>query len=102
MHDCLSKYNIFRASENYINTDAMLFPGPLLQAGQHTFPFSFILPHNLPSSFEGQFGHVRYYVKVGTVSTVPNQNASFLFSRKCEIVIILRKVQCAKNCPEKV
>ncbi len=56
---------IFSASEKYINMDAMLCPGPLLQAGQHTFPFSFILTHNLPSSFEGQFGHVRYCVKVG-------------------------------------
>ena len=26
-----------------------------LPAGQNTFPFSFLLPANLPSSFEGKF-----------------------------------------------
>jgi hypothetical protein len=34
-----------------------------LPMGRHTFPFSFVLPPNLPSSFEGQHGYVRYSVK---------------------------------------
>ncbi|KAJ8303884.1 hypothetical protein KUTeg_017467, partial [Tegillarca granosa] len=34
-----------------------------LPAGRHTFPFSFLLPPNLPSSFEGAHGYVRYTVK---------------------------------------
>ena len=34
-----------------------------LPQGRHTFPFSFMLPPNLPSSFEGGVGHVRYDVK---------------------------------------
>lgn len=35
-----------------------------LPAGQHVYPFTCVLPPTLPSSFEGEFGHVRYTVKV--------------------------------------
>lgn len=38
----------------------------VLPPGQHTFPFSFVLPPSLPSSFEGGIGYVRYLVK-GTI-----------------------------------
>jgi len=32
----------------------------VLQAGRHEFLFNFLLPTNVPSSFEGKVGHVRY------------------------------------------
>jgi hypothetical protein len=35
----------------------------VLRAGEHSFPFSMMLANNLPSSFEGQYGYVRYTVK---------------------------------------
>lgn len=35
-----------------------------LMAGNHEFNFSFTLPPNIPSSFEGPFGYVRYVAKV--------------------------------------
>ncbi|XP_059612350.1 arrestin domain-containing protein 17-like isoform X1 [Phlebotomus argentipes] len=35
-----------------------------LEAGTHTYPFTCALPPTLPSSFEGEWGHVRYTVKV--------------------------------------
>ena len=34
-----------------------------LPTGRHTFPFQYQLPPNLPSSFEGGVGYVRYQVK---------------------------------------
>ncbi|KYN43112.1 Arrestin domain-containing protein 3 [Trachymyrmex septentrionalis] len=34
-----------------------------IQSGEHKFPFTCTLPINLPSSFESDFGHVRYTVK---------------------------------------
>lgn len=34
-----------------------------MQAGEHKFPFTCALPPNLPSSFESDYGHVRYIVK---------------------------------------
>ncbi|CAI2349201.1 unnamed protein product [Caenorhabditis sp. 36 PRJEB53466] len=35
----------------------------LLPAGIHQVPFSYTLPKSLPSSFEGEFGHIRYTCK---------------------------------------
>lgn len=57
----------FRAEEVYL--DAVLscrsylqgHPGGLLPAGVHQIPFSFRLPPSLPSSYEGQYGHIRYF-----------------------------------------
>uniref|UniRef100_A0A914EDF0 Arrestin C-terminal-like domain-containing protein n=1 Tax=Acrobeloides nanus TaxID=290746 RepID=A0A914EDF0_9BILA len=36
----------------------------ILLKGTHRYDFSFNLPLNCPPSFEGTFGHIRYYVKV--------------------------------------
>lgn len=38
----------------------------ILPPGRYTYPFQFQLPLDLPSSFEGEHGHVRYWVK-GTI-----------------------------------
>lgn len=35
-----------------------------LEEGEHVYPFSVSLPFQLPSTFHGQFGHVRYVAKV--------------------------------------
>ena len=37
--------------------------GDKLGAGKHSFPFQFMLPAVLPSSFEHQYGQVRYSLK---------------------------------------
>lgn len=34
-----------------------------LSIGQHEYPFTFVLPTQIPSSFEGTFGHVRYIIR---------------------------------------
>ncbi|KAI4454691.1 arrestin domain containing protein [Holotrichia oblita] len=36
----------------------------ILGSGKHVYPFKFILPTNIPSSYEGQYGYVRYTIKV--------------------------------------
>ncbi|XP_061172553.1 arrestin domain-containing protein 3-like [Saccostrea echinata] len=63
----------YSATEYYFNNVMSVFGKGLsggdeysLPPGQHTFPFSFVLPPNLPSSFEGSTGHVRYIIK-GTI-----------------------------------
>ncbi|XP_052099690.1 arrestin domain-containing protein 3-like [Mytilus californianus] len=35
----------------------------VLPAGKYSYPFRFQLPSSLPSSYEGEYGYVRYYVK---------------------------------------
>jgi len=36
----------------------------VLVAGNHGFQFDYTLPRDLPSSFEGRWGHIKYTVKV--------------------------------------
>ena len=39
-------------------------PNPVLSTGEHSFPFEFRLPEeNLPTTFEGKHGHVKYWLK---------------------------------------
>ncbi|XP_041372265.1 arrestin domain-containing protein 3-like [Gigantopelta aegis] len=59
------------ATEEYLDISlALLARGSkseekkILPPGQYTYPFQIELPYNLPSSFEGQFGFVRYWVVV--------------------------------------
>lgn len=57
----------FTAAENYFckkyNTEYTWTFGEtnerMLPKGKYVTPFSFKLPHNLPSSFESQYGHTR-------------------------------------------
>lgn len=35
-----------------------------LRQGLHEYTFQCMLPHQLPSSFEGEYGHVRYTASV--------------------------------------
>ena len=49
-----------------------------LSVGDHEFPFSFDLPANIPSSFEGKHGHVRY--KVTAVIDDPNKRTEHFFT----------------------
>ena len=34
-----------------------------MPSGTHTYPFNYVLPPNLPSSFESDFGRIRYTAK---------------------------------------
>lgn len=58
--------------EQYLNIAATVYgkapgqvgPNPTLSAGEHSFPFEFRLPEeNLPTTFEGKHGHVKYWLK---------------------------------------
>ncbi|KAM3938493.1 arrestin domain-containing protein 2 isoform 2-T2 [Leptodactylus fuscus] len=60
-------YSDFTAHETYLRKRQHLIRdnGTLnvLPAGRHEFPFTFQLPENLVTSFEGKHGCVRYWVK---------------------------------------
>ena len=54
-------------SEQYFKQEVVLHQGPNLPPGLHNLPFSLQLPPNLPCSYEGEYGNVRYYVKADIV-----------------------------------
>jgi len=58
---------IFFIFRNLLNLILIYFPPGNeieLPRGTHTYPFTCALPPTVPSSFEGEFGHVRYTIKV--------------------------------------
>lgn len=62
--DCLSNTVKLLCVTTCIIYAILLLGGEIeIQAGEHKFPFTCSLPPNLPSSFESDFGHVRYTVK---------------------------------------
>ena len=54
-----------------------------LAVGNHVFPFNVFLAPNLPSSFEGEHGSIRYYVQVfvSLCWTATNPKCPIIFSR---------------------
>jgi len=57
----------YRAEETYGREEVILVNGPSLPAGTHYIPFSLNLPQGTPSTYESQYGHVRYYLKATMV-----------------------------------
>ncbi|KAK4019586.1 arrestin domain-containing protein 3 [Daphnia magna] len=55
----------YQASENYFYHKILLFAGSdtEFQPNDYRYAFSFTLPHQLPPSFEGAHGSLRYYIK---------------------------------------
>ncbi|XP_050782343.1 arrestin domain-containing protein 1 isoform X2 [Gopherus flavomarginatus] len=49
--------------EQYFNSTLSLADKGVLTAGEHSFPFQFLLPASAPTSFEGPFGKVVHQVK---------------------------------------
>ncbi|ELU04845.1 hypothetical protein CAPTEDRAFT_173828 [Capitella teleta] len=60
----------YRSSQNYFDYMLVLYgkapnqdgDNPVHPAGRHQYPFHYTLPQNLPSSFEGPHGQVRYWI----------------------------------------
>ncbi|XP_046549331.1 arrestin domain-containing protein 3-like [Haliotis rubra] len=60
----------YSAHETYFNSELVLFgkasgqggDNPTLHAGSYTYPFRYQLRDGIPSSFEGSFGRIRYYL----------------------------------------
>ena len=70
-HDGITRIETFTQKEVIINTCECVFgslPGSgsrnyIHPAGKTSYSFSIGLPNNLPSSFEGKFGYIRYILK---------------------------------------
>ncbi|XP_048369293.1 arrestin domain-containing protein 1 isoform X2 [Sphaerodactylus townsendi] len=77
--------------EQYFNSTLSLADKGFLTAGEHTFPFQFLLPASAPTSFEGPFGKVTHQIKA--VIETPR----FSKSHKCSKVFY---VLCPLNLNE--
>ncbi|CAJ0943257.1 unnamed protein product, partial [Mesorhabditis belari] len=56
---------IFETEKDYLNTRISLCPpNTPLPAGRHQFPLQVHIPDGAPSSYESQFGMIRYQIKV--------------------------------------
>ena len=71
--DASSRIKRCISSETYVNTELTLWTAEQCQDGRlppghHSFPFSFNIPPNAPSSFEGTLGSIRYTLhgRIGT------------------------------------
>lgn len=69
--------------EKYLNLNKILVGRPggnlYLEEGEHSYPFEFHLPENLPSSFEHHIGQIRYSIR-GIIET-----SQFFSGDKCTI-----------------
>ncbi len=55
--------SIFKINPISADTSLLASNSPTLPAGRYHYPFQFLLPSWLASSFEGAHGHVRYWMK---------------------------------------
>ena len=83
----------YRNHEDYISNKSILHQGPLA-AGNHKFAFSFVLPPNLPSSFEGQYGHVRYFVEAKL-----DRSGFFTFNKRTKQFVTINSICDLNNIP---
>ncbi|KAF2354284.1 Arrestin C-terminal-like domain [Trinorchestia longiramus] len=82
-------HTVYSASEDYFRFKTNIWTPQgsnwKLPSGNHVWPFNFIIPQNIPSSFEGPYGSVRYSITV-------NADLSFRFDESHKIYINI-------NCP---
>ncbi|KAM5184802.1 arrestin domain-containing protein 1 isoform 2-T2 [Callospermophilus lateralis] len=69
--------------ESYFNSSLSLADKGSLPAGEHSFPFQFLLPATAPTSFEGPFGRIVHQVRA-TIDT-----ARFSKDHKCSLVFYI-------------
>uniref|UniRef100_A0A1I7WUW3 Arrestin_N domain-containing protein n=1 Tax=Heterorhabditis bacteriophora TaxID=37862 RepID=A0A1I7WUW3_HETBA len=56
---------IFETEKLYLFTQMSICPsGMSVPVGKHQFPLQLLVPEDAPSSYESQFGSVRYQIKV--------------------------------------
>lgn len=58
----------YNVEEQYLNSTLSVAEKGVLGVGEHSFPFQFVIPAAVPTSFEGPFGKIVYRVKV-TIDT---------------------------------
>lgn len=71
------------AEEDYFNSSLSLADKGSLPAGEHSFPFQFLLPATAPTSFEGPFGKIVHQVRAAI------HTPRFSKDHKCSLVFYI-------------
>ncbi|XP_036041782.1 arrestin domain-containing protein 1 isoform X2 [Onychomys torridus] len=69
--------------ESYFNSSLSLADKGSLPAGEHNFPFQFLLPATAPTSFEGPFGKIVHQVRASI------ETPRFSKDHKCSLVFYI-------------
>ena len=86
------------AHEEYINASKQISHGSEhYNKGQHRFPFDYLLPNNLPSSFIGKYGSVTYVLKAVIHGERPGET-----SITSEPFLVLRRTMLPEQCNKTV
>lgn len=86
------------AHEEYINASKQISHGSEHHnKGQHRFPFDYLLPNNLPSSFIGKYGSVTYVLKAVIHGERPGET-----SITSEPFLVLRRTMLPEQCNKTV
>nr|XP_004654205.1 arrestin domain-containing protein 1 isoform X2 [Jaculus jaculus] len=78
-----ANYGAWVVEESYFNSSLSLADKGSLPAGEHNFPFQFLLPATAPTSFEGPFGKIVHQVQA-TIDT-----PRFSKDHKCSLVFYI-------------
>ncbi|XP_053551851.1 arrestin domain-containing protein 1 [Bombina bombina] len=91
----------WNVEESYFNSTFSLADKGILQPGDHSFPFQFILPTSAPTSFEGPFGKVihqlRAVIETRRLSKDYKSNLPFYILRPLDLNEIpeIEQLSCA-------
>ncbi|XP_023014669.2 arrestin domain-containing protein 3 isoform X2 [Leptinotarsa decemlineata] len=53
----------YSGDNKFLEIDIMLLGKTTVAPGRYEYPFTFTLPTNLPASFQGIYGHIKYFIK---------------------------------------
>lgn len=84
----------FTNHEEYISEKLFVHSGAL-GSGCHIFPFSFLLPSNLPCSFKGDYGEIKYLIEAEM-----DRSGIFTSNKRIEQVITIGSICDLNNIPK--
>uniref|UniRef100_A0A914E584 Arrestin C-terminal-like domain-containing protein n=1 Tax=Acrobeloides nanus TaxID=290746 RepID=A0A914E584_9BILA len=71
---------IYETEKEYLNSLVPLgHSGTMIRPGRHQFPFQVLIPESAPSSYESQFGTIRYAVKISLLTNSDQSTTSETF-----------------------
>lgn len=72
--------------------------GTILPRGEHSFPFEFVLPSDIPSTFNGCEGALKYYLEASLIWMDKSRSTLVLDPVECfELISIVSQIDLNEN-----